>query len=76
MSAYGTNPSVLTLSTVIPKILLATIILTSEYSFKGAPWGLEQPPDLTGFPLHVVKTANATTGHYGEMSGAQPWVIL
>ena len=41
-----------------------------------ARWGLELPPDLTGFPLHVVKTANATTGHYGEMSGAQPWVIL
>ena len=41
-----------------------------------ARWGLELPPDLTGFPLHVVKTANATTGHYGEMSGSQPWVIL
>ena len=41
-----------------------------------ARWGLELPPDLTGFPLHVVKTANATNGHYGEMSGSQPWVIL
>ena len=38
-----------------------------------ARWGLEPPPDLTGFPLHVVKTANATNGHYGEMSGSQPW---
>ena len=41
-----------------------------------ARWGLEPPPDLTGFPLHVAKTANATNGHYGEMSGSQPWVIL
>ena len=24
--------------------------------------------------LHMVKTANATWGHYGEMAGGQPWV--
>ena len=38
-------------------------------------YGLEAPVDLTGVPLHVVKTANATWGHYGEMSGGQPWVF-
>jgi len=31
--------------------------------------------DLDGIPLHIVKTSNATEGHYGEMSGGQPWVI-
>jgi len=39
-------------------------------------YGLEAPPDLDGVPLHVVKRANATDGHYGEMSGGQPWVLL
>ena len=39
----------------------------------GAENGLEPPPDLTGVPLHVVKTANATLGHYGEMSGTRTW---
>ena len=28
-----------------------------------------------GVPLHVVKMANATWGHYGEMAGGQPWVL-
>ena len=40
-----------------------------------AEQGLEAPYDLTGVPLHVVKTANATWGHYGEMAGGQPWVF-
>eukprot|EP00658_Telonema_sp_P-2_P069144 TRINITY_DN5822_c0_g1_i8.p1 TRINITY_DN5822_c0_g1~~TRINITY_DN5822_c0_g1_i8.p1 ORF type:complete len:381 (+),score=61.25 TRINITY_DN5822_c0_g1_i8:452-1594(+) len=40
-----------------------------------AEFGLEAPPDLTGWPLHMVKTANATWGHYGEMAGGQPWVF-
>ena len=39
-------------------------------------YGLEPPVNLDNVPLHVVKTANATWGHYGEMSGGQPWVIL
>lgn len=39
-------------------------------------YGLEPPIDLDGVPLHVVKKANATHGHYGEMSGGQPWVHL
>ena len=30
--------------------------------------GLEPPPDLTGITLKVVKTANATYGHHGEMA--------
>lgn len=38
-------------------------------------FGLEPPPDLTGLPLHMIKTANATDGHYGEMAGGQPWVF-
>jgi len=38
-------------------------------------YGLEAPVDLDGVPLHVVKKSNATEGHYGEMSGGQPWVI-
>ena len=39
-----------------------------------AAFGLEPPPDLSGVPLHMVKTCNATYGHYGEMAGGQPWV--
>lgn len=45
----------------------------------GCIWGKEEdglvaPPNLGGLSLHVVKTANATHGHYGEMAGGQPWV--
>jgi hypothetical protein len=40
-----------------------------------ADQGLEAPPNLTNVPLHMVKTANATWGHYGEMAGGQPWVF-
>jgi len=40
-----------------------------------AEFGLESPPDLTGVPLHMVKTSNATWGHYGEMAGGQPFVF-
>ena len=40
-----------------------------------AEFGLEPPPELTGVPLHMVKTCNATFGHYGEMAGGQPWVF-
>ena len=32
----------------------------------GGQYGLEAPVDLEGVPLHVVKRANATLGHYGE----------
>jgi hypothetical protein len=39
-----------------------------------ADQGLEAPFDLTDTPLHMVKTANATWGHFGEMAGGQPWV--
>ena len=37
-------------------------------------FGLEPPVNVTGVPLHMVKTSNATWGHYGEMAGGQPWV--
>ena len=40
-----------------------------------AEFGLEQPLNLTDVPLHMVKTSNATWGHYGEMAGGQPWVF-
>jgi hypothetical protein len=40
-----------------------------------AEFGLEAPWNLTGVPLHMVKTANATWPHYGEMAGGQPWVF-
>jgi len=33
--------------------------------------GLEPPPNLDGIMLHVVKTANATYGHHGEMAHGQ-----
>lgn len=40
----------------------------------GEEFGLEPPINLEGVPLHMIKTSNATYGHYGEMSGGQPWV--
>jgi len=40
-----------------------------------AEFGLEPEPNLTGVPLYMVKTSNATWGHYGEMAGGQPWVF-
>merc|ERR1711924_413196 len=30
-------------------------------------YGLEAPINVEGIPLHMVKTSNATWGHYGEM---------
>ena len=33
--------------------------------------GLEEPYDANGQTLHVVKTANATFGHHGEMAWLQ-----
>jgi len=39
-----------------------------------AKFGLEPPVDVDGVPLHMVKTSNATWGHYGDMAGGQPWV--
>jgi len=40
-----------------------------------AEFGLEAPINVTGLTLHMVKTSNATWGHYGEMAGGQPWVF-
>jgi hypothetical protein len=38
----------------------------------GSPeFGLEEPPDVTGYVLGTVKTANATYGHHGEMAWLQ-----
>ena len=35
--------------------------------------GLVAPRNLTKVPLFILKTANATNGHYGEMAGGQPF---
>jgi len=35
--------------------------------------GLESPIDVAGVPLFIIKTADATIGHYGEMAGGQPF---
>jgi hypothetical protein len=40
-----------------------------------AEQGLEAPVDLTKVPLFILKTANATWGHYGEMAGGQPFCV-
>ena len=37
--------------------------------------GLEPPLNLTGVPLFILKTANASRGHYGEMAGGQPFCL-
>ena len=37
-------------------------------------YGLEFPVNVSGVPLYMIKRSNATYGHYGEMSGGQPWV--
>ena len=50
------------------------IAIPDCFVWGGAEWGLEPPQQLDGVPLHIVKTCNATLGHYGEMAGGQPWV--
>ena len=37
--------------------------------------GLEPPIDLSGVDVLVVKTANATYGHHGEMAHGQMYYI-
>lgn len=39
-------------------------------------FGLEAPMDLTDVPLFMLKKANATWPHYGEMAGGQPFVYV
>jgi len=42
----------------------------------GSPeFGLEAPPDTSGFVLGTVKTADATSGHHGEMAWQQMYTI-
>lgn len=41
-----------------------------------AEQGLEPPLNLTGVPLFILKTANASRGHYGEMAGGQPFSLV
>lgn len=59
-----------------PRFDEAGYIAIPDCLWGAAEYGLEAPLNLTGVPLHVIKTANATNGHYGEMSGGQPWVII
>jgi hypothetical protein len=40
-----------------------------------AEQGLEPPADVRDVPLHIIKRANATYAHHGEMAGGQPWVL-
>lgn len=43
--------------------------------FWGSPeQGLEPPFSLEGVPIFMLKTANASIGHYGEMAGGQPFI--
>ena len=47
-------------------------------SFLGSLWGspeqgLVPPVNTTNVPLFILKTANATIGHYGDMAGGQPF---
>jgi len=48
-------------------------IALADCLWGSAAYGLEAPVDLEDVPLHVVKRANATTYHYGEMSGTRTW---
>jgi hypothetical protein len=40
-----------------------------------AEHGLEAPPKLDNLTLFLVKTSNATVGHYGEMAAAQVYTF-
>ena len=50
-------------------------ILQPPCLWGGREFGLEPPPDLDGLTLHLVKRANATYGHHGEMAHAQMYMI-
>jgi len=40
-----------------------------------AEQGLESPLDVDGMAIHVIKTANATAGHHGEMAWLQMFYV-
>ena len=40
-----------------------------------AKYGLQPPPQTSGYTLHSVKTSNATYGHHGEMAWQQMFFI-
>ena len=40
-----------------------------------AAYGLQPPPETSGYTLHSVKTANATAGHHGEMAWQQMFLF-
>ena len=45
--------------------------------FWGSPeQGLEPLVNTAGLPIFMLKTADASIGHYGEMSGGQPFVPI
>lgn len=37
--------------------------------------GLAPPVNTTNVPLFILKTANASNAHYGEMAGGQPFCV-
>ena len=44
--------------------------------FWGSPEnGLVPPVNTSGVPLFILKTANASRAHYGEMAGGQPFCL-
>ena len=50
-------------------------ILQPPCMWGDAEFGLESPPDVDGVWLHTVKTANATSGHHGEMAWQQMYLF-
>lgn len=47
----------------------AGYIAQADCMWGSKAYGLESPVNLTGVPLHMVKTSNSSIGHYGEMAG-------
>lgn len=53
----------------------AGYIAIPDCEWGNAEQGLLPPLNVTGMPLFMLKTVNASRGHYGEMAGGQPFVL-
>ena len=53
--------------------MLPTDIAIPDCLWGSAEHGLVAPVNTSKVPLFILKTANATNGHYGEMAGGQPF---
>ena len=75
MSAATVGPSHLTtrVSSDAGRPLLPTDIAIPDCLWGSAEHGLVAPVNTSKVPLFILKTANATNGHYGEMAGGQPF---